>query len=478
MNRRTFLRLAGLSSVVITFPNLMAAATQKRKPNIIFILIDDMGWKDAGFMGSHYYETPNMDRLAKEGMVFTNAYSTAPNCAPSRASILTGQYPPRTGIYTVGNSARGKAFRRKLIPIPNKTILDPAKITIAEALKSAGYVSASIGKWHLGDDPQYGPIAQGFDVNIGGNHMGHPKSYFSPYHNPNLPDGPKGEYLTDRLTNEAIKFIRQNKDRPFFLYLPHYAVHTPLQAKEKLIQKYKNKHGSHGQNNPVYAAMIESVDQGIGLILKTLKDLKLERNTVVILSSDNGGVKGITSQEPLRGGKGMLYEGGIRVPLVIRWPGIVKPNSRCDVPVIGVDFFPTIMEIAGIRKPVNQPIDGLSIVPLLRGGETLHRDALFWHFPAYLQAYKRRGNEGARDPYFRTRPVGVIRMGNWKLLQYFEDGELELYNLNNDIGEKRNVAPLYPEIRNRLYKRMKQWRKEIKAPIPTKLNPYYQKITL
>ncbi len=470
MKRRTFLRWVALSSATIPFQYLMGAYSRKRPPNIVFILIDDFGWKDAGFMGSTYYETPNMDRLAKEGMVFTNAYTNAPNCAPTRASLLTGQYTPRHGIYTVGNSDRGKASLRKLIPIPNKTVLDPDKITIAEVLKEAGYVSASIGKWHLGNDPEAGPIAQGFDVNIGGNISGHPKSYFSPYKNKDLPDGPKGEYLTDRLTNEAIKFIQQNKDRHFFLYLPHYAVHTPLQAKKKLIQKYKNKPGSHGQNNPVYAAMIESVDHGIGLILKTLKDLKLEKNTVVIIFSDNGGVKRITSQEPLRGGKGMLYEGGIRVPLVVRWPGVVKPNSRCDVPVIGVDFFPTIMEIAGIKKPVNQPIDGMSIVPLLKGEKTLKRDALFWHFPAYLQGKA----EGARDPYFRTRPAAAIRMGNWKLIVYYEDGALELYNLEKDIGEQNNLASRFPEIRDKLYERLKQWQKELKAPIPTQLNPEYR----
>lgn len=276
---------------------------------------------------------------------------------PTRASLMSGQYTPRHGVITVDTSQRGPAHLRKLIPVPNKTVLDAKIKTIAESLKPAGYVSASMGKWHLGDDPELGPIGQGFDVNVGGYQAGHPRSYFSPYRNPELRDGPKGQYLTDRLTDEALKFIEANRDRPFFLYLPHYAVHTPLQAKKDMIEKYKAKKASGGQSNATYASMIESIDQGVGRIMAKLNELKITDNTVVIVSSDNGGVGGyrelgikggeVTSNAPLRGGKGMLYEGGVRVPLIVRWPGVVKAGTRCATPVISVDFYPTLLEIAG-----------------------------------------------------------------------------------------------------------------------------------
>jgi len=446
-----------------------AALIQKR-PNIVLIFIDDMGWRDVGFMGSEYYETPNIDRLASEGMVFTNAYSNAPNCAPARACLLSGQYSPRHGVYTVASSSRGKSKLRKLIPIENTTELDSNIVTIAEAIKPVGYVSTSIGKWHLGDDPEFGPIAQGFDVNIGGYSAGHPqKGYFAPYKNPKLPDGPQGEYLTDRLTDESLSFIETNKDQQFFLYLPHYAVHTPLQAKEELIEKYKNKAGSNGQNNPIYAAMIESTDQGVGRILDKLDELELTEDTIVFFFSDNGGVKGITSNEPLRGGKGMLYEGGIREPMIVCWPGIVEPGTTSDTPVIGIDLFPTILEMAGVSIPEGKLLDGLSIVPVLKREGDLKREAIFWHFPAYLQGKA----EGAKDPYFRTRPAGAVRAGDWKLIEYFEDGALELYNLTDDISEQKNLVETMPEKAAELHQLLLDWRKEVKAPIPTELNPEY-----
>ncbi len=479
LSRRDFLQWGALGAVSACLPGCKAPGEKgagggpspapSRPPNILFILVDDMGWRDAGFMGSKYYETPNMDRLAREGMVFTQAYTCGPNCAPSRASILTGEYTPRHGIYTVGNSVRGRAALRKLIPVKNTTILARRFVTFAEALKPARYRSASMGKWHMGDDPEFGPTGQGFDINVAGWHLGHPRSYFSPYHNPALKDGPKGEYLTDRLTEEALKFLEKNKDRPFLLYLPHYAVHTPLQAKKAMVEKYRAKKPWNGQHNPVYAAMVESVDQGVGRILDKLRELGLEENTVVILSSDNGGVKGITSQAPLRGGKGMLYEGGIRVPLVVRWPGKVRPGSRCDTPVIGVDFLPTFLEIAGVPRPKGLVLDGVSIVPLLEGRKIPER-ALFWHFPAYLQG---RNVEGARDPFFRTRPCGVVRKGRWKLIEYFEDHALELYDLESDIGEEHNLAGRNPGKVKELMDLMKAWRREVKAPVPVKLNPRY-----
>lgn len=461
-----------MTTVVDSLFDQSAYARSGRKPpNIVFIFIDDMGWRDVGFMGSRYYETPNIDKLAGQGMIFTNAYSNAPNCAPARACLMSGQYSPRHGIYTVNNSDRGPSKRRKLIPIENTTDLRSNIVTIAEAIKPAGYVSASMGKWHLGTGSELGPLGQGFDVNVGGFSAGHPpKGYFTPYGNPELPDGPPGEYLTDRLTDEALKFIETNKNNPFFLYLPHYAVHTPLQAKAEFIEKYKKKRGSGGQNNPTYAAMIESTDQGVGRIMDKLDELNLTDNTVVFFFSDNGGVRTITSNAPLRGGKGMLYEGGIREPMCVRWPGVVKPGIRCDTPIIGIDFFPTLLDIAGVRKPKGKLLDGVSILPLLKNSKPLNRKALFWHFPAYLQGRA----EGARDPYFRTRPAGAIRAGDWKLIEYFEDGVLELYNLKDDIGEKKNLANVMPEKTRELRQLMLTWRKTTNAPVPTKPNPEYQ----
>jgi len=266
-----------------------------------------------------------------------------------------------------------------------------------------------------------------------------------------------------------LNFIETNKDQPFFLYLPHYAVHTPLQAKAELIEKYKKKAGSNGQNNPKYAAMIESTDQGVGRILDKLDELGLTDDTIVFFFSDNGGVKGITSSEPLRGGKGMLYEGGIREPMAVRWPGVVKPGTTSDTPVIGVDLYPTILEMADALTPEGKLLDGESIVPLLKGQSDLDRKAIFWHFPAYLQGKA----EGARDPHFRTRPAGAVRAGDFKLIEYFEDGALELYNLTDDIAEKNNLADTMPEKAAELHTLMLAWRKEVNAPVPTELNPDY-----
>ncbi|MHC4488181.1 MAG: sulfatase [Planctomycetota bacterium] len=483
MNRRDFLKNCAAAANGFALSNCAIAAAGcvlsgsalqarigRKQPNIVLIFIDDMGWRDVGFMGSRYYETPNIDRLAGQGMVFTNAYANGPNCAPSRACLLSGQYTPRHGVYTVSSSSRGQSKLRKLIPITNTTVLDSKIVTVAEAIKPAGYISASIGKWHLGNDPQFGPVGQGFDVNVGGYSAGSPaKGYFVPYGNPELPDGPPGEYLTDRLTDEALNFIQTNKDRPFFLYLPHYAVHTPLNAKSELINKYRKKAGSNGQNNPTYAAMIESTDQGVGRIMEKLDELGLTDNTIVFFFSDNGGVKGITSNQPLRGGKGMLYEGGIREPMFVCWPGVVKAGTMCDTPVIGIDLYPTILEMAGARKPRGKLLDGLSIVPLLKGRKSLNRKALFWHFPAYLQGKA----EGARDPYFRTRPGAAVRAGHWKLIEYFEDGVLELYNLRDDIAEQNNLAEIMPEKTSELHKLMLTWRKAVNAPVPTELNPDY-----
>lgn len=467
MNRREFIQNTTKAAAFFYVSRFLGCTSQKKKPNIIILYIDDLGWKDAGFMGSSYYETPNIDELVRTGLMFTDAYANAPNCAPSRACLLTGMYSPRHGVYTVGSSKRGESQMRRLIPTETNTRLDPKFITLAEVLKDAGYTSASIGKWHLGDDPDEGPTGQGFDINIGGNRFGYSKSHFSPYKNSELADGSEGEYLTDRLTREAIDFIAANREGPFFLYLTHYAVHTPIQGKEEIKKKYETKAPSDGHFDPTYAAMIESVDQGIGAIIKTLNKLNLRDHTIIFFLSDNGGYGPITSMEPLRGSKGMLYEGGIRIPLIVNWQNRIKGNRMCDTPVIGTDLFPTILDVLNIPMPQSQPIDGVSLLPLLDDQGEVNRDALFWHFPAYLQAYE------GMDSYWRTTPAGAIRSGDWKLIEFFEDFHLELYNLKEDIGESRNLSDRFPEKIKELHDRLKAWRKSVNAPVPTQLNPEY-----
>ena len=341
-------------------------------------------------MGSGYYETPRIDKLAAEGVVFTNAYSNAPNCAPTRACLMSGQYSPRHGVYTVGTSERGDPKQRKLIPTPNTEQLGTKHITLAEALKPAGYTCACLGKWHLGGKPPYRPQDRGFDVvwdRTGGGHF-----------------TKDGEYLADRLTREALGFIEANRDRPFFLYLSHHAVHTPIQAKPELIEKYKSRPPSGPHKNPTYAAMIESVDQSVGRVLDKLDELRLADNTVVFFFSDNGGYGNATMMDPLRGSKGMLYEGGIRVPAIVRWPGKIE-RRRCETPIIAIDFYPTILELAGAPAPAAHALDGESLVPLLRGAGSLKRESIFWHYPVYLEPYN-------KDQWpWRTTPAGAIRKG-------------------------------------------------------------------
>lgn len=440
------------------------------KPNVILILADDLGWTDLGCFGSQYYQTPNVDRLCREGMKFTSAYTCGPNCAPTRACLMSGLYPPRHGIYTVGSGARGQEQFRKMIPAENKITLDPSYVTLAETIKAAGYTTAHAGKWHLGQPGEAGPLEQGFDFNFGGNHSGHPQGgYFSPYKNPELPDGPEGENLTDRLSAEIDGFIRQHKNGPFFVYLPYYAVHTPIQAKADLAAEYARREPHGGHKNPKYAAMIETMDTGIGRILDTLDELDLAKNTVVIFSSDNGGVGGysaagvkgaadITGQAPLRGGKGMLYEGGVRVPLIVRWPGVVRPGSQSRQSVISVDFYPTIAEIVGAATP--DRLDGVSFVPVLKDpAMDLSRKCLYWHFPGYLQASGKLGT-------WRTTPGGGILCGDWKLLEFFEDGRLELYNLADDIGQQNDLAKANPTRRDELHAKLLKWRQDVQAPMP------------
>ncbi len=436
-------------------------------PNIVFILVDDLGYSDPSFMGNKYYETPNIDRLSKQGMVFTNAYANAPNCAPTRASLMSGWYAPRDGIYTVGNSDRGKSQDRKLIPIKNIEVLDSSVVTLAEVLKSAGYTTAMFGKWHLGADGGTSPQGQGFDFNVGGNEEGHPQSYFSPYNNPDIKDGPAGEYLTDRLTSEAITFLKEHKSNPFFLYLPYYAVHVPLQAKQNTVEKYKQKTSAYVRSSPVYGAMLDNVDENIGRLLGTLNELNLDKNTLVVFTSDNGGFYPVSSAGPLRGNKGMLYEGGIRVPMIIKWPGKIKEGSINNDPVISMDFFPTFLKVCGIQKPAAKILDGDDISPLLYGSASLQRKALYWHFPAYLEKAP-----GMKE-IWRQTPSSAIRKGDWKLIEYFEDGKLELFNLKNDIGEQNELSKKYPDKVKELKNDLIQWRKDFNAPVPTQLNPEY-----
>ncbi|MBC8769929.1 sulfatase [Arenibacter sp. BSSL-BM3] len=438
------------------------------KPNVIFINVDDLGWKDIGFMGDEFFETPNIDQLASESMVFTRSYSAAANCAPSRASLMTGLNTPRHGVYTVSPSARGNKESRKLIPIKNTDSLLLKDVTMAELFKMAGYTTGVFGKWHLGINP----VEQGFDVNKGGDLRGNPglDGYFSPYNNlPHLEDGPEGENLTDRLTREGIQFIKGNKDRPFFLYLPFYAVHTPLQAKQGLVLKYDNKFNSR-KISPVYAAMVETVDQNVGKIMKSLTDLGLEENTILIFTSDNGGIRSISTQDPLRAGKGSYYEGGIRVPCLIKWPGTTIAEKKIEEPITNLDFFPTFMEILKVDLP-DYKSDGNSLIPVLKGGAIGERP-LFWHFPIYLEAYDSMLDDG-RDPLFRTRPGSVVMLGDWKLHYYYEDQGMELYNLREDIGERNNLTATKPAKTSELLNLLKDWVEETGAPIPKVLNPDY-----
>jgi arylsulfatase A len=455
MGRRRFLQL---------FSGAAIAAAQNPQPlNFIFVLIDDMGWTDLGCYGSMAYDTPNIDRLAAQGMRFTNAYAACPVCSPTRASILTGKYPTRLHL-TDWIPGRKQWPTAKLLTPKFRQELPLEEITLAEALKPAGYASASIGKWHLGGEG-YSPTEQGFDRNVGGTARGSPKSYFGPFDLPGLEGGPEGEYLTDRLSTEAEKFIERNKDRPFFLYLPEFAVHLPLQGKKDLVAKYREKlKSSETQNNPVYAAMVESVDQGIGRLLRKLDDLHIADRTVVILTSDNGGLryegsqtKPVTSNAPLRAGKGHLYEGGIREPLIVRWPGVVKAGSVCDDPMISVDYFPTVLEMAALRKPKHM-VDGVSIVPLLTQKGKLERDAIYWHYPHY-------SNQGGP-------PAGAVRKGDFKLIEFYEDGRLELFNLRDDIGERQNLVRRQPKKAAELHALLKRWRDSTEAAMPA-VNPSY-----
>ena len=352
--------------------------------------------------------------------------------------------------------------------IPGVNVLDPNIVTWAQVAQSAGYRTATMGKWHLSKDP----LPYGFDVNIGGTQSGSPpRGYYPPHNVPGLRGSPKGEYLTDRLNDEAVGFIRKNKERPWFLYLTHFAVHTPLNSKRELIDKYEEKTAGKLHKNVAMATMVQSVDDGVAEIFATLDELGLAENTITIFYSDNGGYVGATDMAPLRGHKGTYYEGGIRVPFFVHWPGVVKAG-RTDDPMTGVDLHPTLCSMIGADSPESQAQDGVDLVPFLKGETKAIGDrSLFWHFPAYLQAGS--GSLEPRDPLFRSRPCSIIRKGDWKLHEYFEDGGIELYNLADDIGERENLVDKQPRKAQELLDELKQWRQDIEAPVPTKLNPEY-----
>lgn len=486
LSRRAFLKCVTLPAAAaacgysVSPAGAQSAATAAtKKPNFLFILMDDMGWMDLACYGSKFYETPNIDRLAAQGVRFTDAYAACPVCSPTRASVMSGKYPARVGVTNyIGGHDRGK-----LLEVPYIDHLPLEEKSLASALREGGYVTWHLGKWHLGEEAYY-PDKHGFDVNIGGGKWGHPPTYFSPWKINTLPDGPKGEYLTDRLTDEAIKLIKGNKDKPFFMNFWHYAVHTPIQAKPEDIAKFKAKAAAMGldkvkavapgenfpvahkkhqkiqrrlvQSDPAYAAMIYNLDQNIGRLMKALEETGQADNTVVVFTSDNGGLATAegspTSNKPLAEGKGWMYEGGTREPMIVRWPGVVKPGSLCDVPVTSPDFYPTLLEIAGLPALPRQHVDGESILPLLKGTGSLKRDAIFWHYPHY-------GNQGGT-------PGSSVRMGDYKLIEFFEDGRLELYNLRQDIGEEKNLAKSDPDRAKAMQKRLAEWQKDVSAKIP------------
>lgn len=453
------------------------AALAAEQPKIVLIVADDLGVMDIGANNPHtFYETPNIDHLASTGMRFTEGYAACPVCSPTRASIITGKYPPHTGItdYIGRHTPENWSRNTRLRPAPYRDHLELNETSLAELLKQQGYATFFAGKWHLGDEP-YWPEHQGFDFNLGGIDRGGPyggKKYFSPYGNPRLPDGPPGEHLPDRLASETVDFIRSNQDRPFFAELSFYSVHTPLMAREVLRKKYEKKRESLEtsgpvwgqererevrliQNHAVYAGMVEAMDQAVGKVLNAIDELGLAENTMVIFTSDNGGLSTSeghpTSNLPYRAGKGWLYEGGIRVPTVVRVPGMTSPGSVCDVPVCSIDFFPTIAEVVGTPDGAIPEQDGASLVPLLNGG-SIDRDTLYWHYPHY-------GNQGGA-------PGAAIRSGRWKLIEWFEDGSQELFDLANDPGEHSNLAEQHPKIVAKLHSQLEGWQQSLGAIMP------------
>ena len=457
------------------------------RPNIVVFLIDDMGYMDIGANNTNcFYETPNIDSLAESGMRFTSGYAANPVCSPTRYSIMTGKYPSRVDATNWFSGRRNGRFA----PAALYDRMDQSEITLAESLGEQGYLTAFVGKWHLGPTEEFWPEHQGFDVNVGGHNRGSPPGgYFSPYKNPRLEDGAEGEHLPERLTREAIDVMKSAGDRPFFVYLSFYSVHTPLQGRQDLIDKYKAKgNGSRDeddfageeqvwpvdrerkvrvkQNHAVYAAMVEAMDEHIGDVLSFLKTSGLEENTIVCFTSDNGGLStsegSPTSNLPLRGGKGWTYEGGIREPFIVRWPGVTSPGAVCDVPVMSLDLFPTLVTAGGGKIHRKMTVDGVDLSPVLSGKGAIKRDSLFWHYPHY-------SNQGGF-------PSGAIRNGPWKLIERYEDGKVHLYNLDLDIGESTDVADEHPNRVTSMRQELHEWYRTVDAkflePLGDNLKPW------
>lgn len=464
--------LSLLFAIAFSFAELATTRGASENPNIILFLIDDLGWRDLGCQGSKFYQTPNIDALANTGARFTNAYSACAVCSPTRAAILTGKYPARllltdwlpSGRWNPQAKLRSGRFLRGL-PVE--------ELTLAEALRDAGYRTVNIGKWHLGSEPFSMPEQHGFDLNIAGNAHGAPGSYFFPYQGdwliPGtklrvrwnvLPDGSEGEYLTDRLTDEAVKFITANKEQPFFLYFPHYGVHAPLEAKAETIAKYQQVPESQRQGLPEYAAMVESIDDSVGRIRAVLQEHQLADNTIILFTSDNGGLWKATNHAPLRGNKGAYYEGGIRVPMIIHWPGKIRPGTVIDEPVISNDLYPTCLTAAGLPLLPNQHMDGLDLSQLVQGeADRLDRAALFWHFPHY-------------NEHPSSVPSSVIRKGPWKLIESFDPEGIELYNLDEDLSETTNLADSELAKLSELRRDLEAWRQSVGAEM-MRPNPDY-----
>ena len=457
-SRRQFCsQLAGVAGLSMAPRALRASKDLQRRPNIVVFLIDDMGWGDLGCYCDTFHETPNIDQLARESVKFTNAYAGAPVCSPSRAAILTGNAPARLHLT---QWIPGTLYpRKKLLEAPTPLHLDHNVPTIAKLLKTAGYRTAAIGKWHLGGEG-YLPEDFGFDVNIAGDKHGQPPSYFGPYSFHNLTGYTAQDYLTDVLTDKMDAFVQDAAGKgPFFLYMAEYSVHMPLQAKPAMIEKYRRKNGGKDEPDPIYAAMIESTDMALGNLRNVLQRAGVADNTIILLTSDNGGVgfqgrrlHRIADNGRLRAGKGYLYEGGIREPLLVHWPGVTRPNTVCDVPVSGLDFMPTILQMAGAGS-APQPCDGLDLTGLLRTGAAPQRNTLYWHYPHY-------SDQGGT-------PGGAIREGDWKLIEFFEDNHLELYNLALDPGEQYNFASSYADKAFDLREKLATWRTSIDAVMPT-----------
>ncbi len=453
----------GVCSVLISSTG--SGQDTARRPNVIYILADDLGYTDLVGFGSPYYETPQLDQMAREGLRMTSAYTCGPNCQPTRAALMSGQYGVRTGVYTVGDIERFDWRSRPLRPVDNVTEMPLDRVLLPLSLKRSGYSTGLFGKWHLGDDGDHHPLKRGFDEGFvsAGKHFDFET----------LPTQkvPPGAYLADYLTNRAVDFIQRHKKQPFFLYLPHFGVHSPLQAKPDLIERFRAKPGVGGHHDPTYAAMIFSVDESVGRIRQAVKDLNLADQTLIIFTSDNGGVGGYLREEiksgkestdnvPLRGGKGMLYEGGIRVPFIASWPGVIPQGRESDEPINSVDLYPTLMEVTGAAPPQGTLLDGTSYLNLLKGeAPAQKRRPLYWHFPGYL---------GASENTWRTTPAGAIREGDWKLIEFFEDGQRELYNLRTDIGERNNLAAAHPERVESLMQMLQVWRTETNAAMPAK----------